>query len=194
MIWCPVGVGGRLGVDIGERVGVEAALECIEVGNGVAEGNGKEKCVKKSKTNLQADCLRQVLLRMSKLLSHMGDSIWRAHGECPVQHPQKKRQTAWPACEIILGEGSPHKVVAGVTLGHGRDDNDSDDSADDDEEHADVLGVRNHSVGKDHSRRAKPEDKQVGDVDLPWLVGVGGLVVDGVHADADVGHDLDQGG
>ena len=84
-------------------------------------------------------------------------------------------------------------MVAGVFPGHGRDDNDGDDTTNNDEEHADILGVRNHTVGKYDSCRAKPKDQKVSDVDLPGLVGVAGLVVDRIHADADVGHDLDQG-
>lgn len=165
---------------------------------GVSESliSAKGACerTEKSQADLQPNRLWQVLLRMWQLLSHMRDSIWGAHSIRPVQNSQQKRQTVRPAREVILGEGSPYKMIAGVTLGHGRYDNDGDDTADDDEEQADVLGVRNHSVGKDHNCRGKPEDKQVGDVDLPWLVGVSGLVVDRVHADADVGRDLHQGG
>ena len=49
----------------------------------------------------------------------MSDSIRCAHGKRPVQDSQQKRQAARPAREVILGEGSPDKVIAGVTLGHG---------------------------------------------------------------------------
>lgn len=45
MVRGPVGVGGRLSVDVGERVSVEAALEGVEIGDGVAEGDGEAECV-----------------------------------------------------------------------------------------------------------------------------------------------------
>lgn len=124
----------------------------------------------------------------------MRNRIWRSHRKSPIKHPQQKRHPSLPTRQVVLVKTPPDEIVTRPLLRHGGQDDNRDDPAHNHKEHARVLGVRQELVAKDDGQDANPENEEVGDVDVPGLEGVGVAVVNDVHADGDVGRDLDQGG
>jgi hypothetical protein len=109
-----------------------------------------------------------------------------------VENAEQKRNAGLPASQVVLLKRAPHKVVGGMLLRHGGQHNNGDNSTNDDEKCAGVLGVWHEFVGEHDDAGAEPQDEQVGNVHHPWIGDEAVLPVDGVHAHGDVGRDLQQ--
>lgn len=124
----------------------------------------------------------------------MRNRIGRADCERAIEHTAHEGHAARPPGDVVLGKAAPDGVVARVLGRHCRDHDDGDDTADDDEEHAQRLGVWHDAVRKHDDKDAEPGDEDIRDVHLPCVVDIGVLMVHDVEVHGDVGGDLQEGG
>lgn len=158
---------GCLVVDLGKR---ERAIGCqdgIQICDGVKNGDGVEERGDGSEDNLSSNSLGQVTFWVGQLLGHVCHSVWCSNGECSVEHTGQEGHSAAPASLIV--PHPPDKVGCCVLLGHGRDDDDGDDSTNHDQDQSDTLHSGQKLIAKDAGSACKPGDAEERDVIVPWL-------------------------
>lgn len=148
----------RLRVDVRQRIRVDPRRQHTQVRDGVHDRDGKHKRIQEPQADLQRNGLGQVGPRARQLLGHVGDSVGGADRERAVEHAAQERHAAGPPRDVVLVEAVPDELAGRVARGHGGYDDDGDEAAHDDEEHAQLLGERHEAVRQDDDQRRDPAD------------------------------------
>lgn len=163
----------------------------IKVADGIEDRDHKTHGSDKADNHLRCNSLGNIKSRSRDFFRNMGDTIWNAHGVCPIQHTKKKDEAV--RVPYVRGPVTPHESIACVArtharTWHNRTDNDGDENASYDEEQPSIVDTGQSAIGEEHDATTRPGDDQVGHKDMPLLRNKV-FVMSCVHLDRQVAND-----